>query len=281
MSHTSATQLLLVSNWNFQLLMFEVSFSFSCMRHKGISPKCLKWVITRPQYVLMRVKNIQLCKDMFYDWNYCDWIKLSTVEKNKLEMNFNPSFLSQISRPRTQMVYFHSGNYLNNSVSNQKYFSSKLLYFRLIVFIQKEFLPFRWQLTTDWVRLDFYHLVHANIQEIWQWKIKFLHWNGSMIILNVLAAIRIKSLLWAIVVVGTSTNFKFLKVKQYSIVKLPISGGVSIELLMISTQSKHLFQKAIMMSGSALDPWIPTRMEHSSIIYDLGNFMVMCCHRTL
>lgn len=81
--------------------------------------------------------------------------------------------------------------------------------------------------------------------------------------------------------VGSRTIFQFLKVKQYTIVKFPIPGGVSIELLMISTQSKHLFQKAIMMSGSALDPWIPTRMEHSSIVYNLGNFMVMYCHLTL
>lgn len=48
-------------------------------------------------------------------------------------------------------------------------------------------------------------------------------------------------------------------------------GGASSELLMISPMSKLLFQKAVMMSGSALNPWIPTRNEHSPIFYDLGN----------
>lgn len=41
---------------------------------------------------------------------------------------------------------------------------------------------------------------------------------------------------------------------------------------MISPQSKHLFQRAIIMSGSALNPLLPTRKEHSSILYELGNF---------
>lgn len=35
---------------------------------------------------------------------------------------------------------------------------------------------------------------------------------------------------------------------------------------MISPQSKHLFQKAILISGSALNPYLPTKSEHSAII---------------
>lgn len=51
------------------------------------------------------------------------------------------------------------------------------------------------------------------------------------------------------------------------------SGGVSVNLHMISPQSKHLFQKAVIMSGSALDPLLPTRDEHSSILYELGKLI--------
>lgn len=47
-------------------------------------------------------------------------------------------------------------------------------------------------------------------------------------------------------------------------------GGVSTQLHTISSQSKHLFQRAIMMSGTALSPHLPVG-DHSSILHDLGN----------
>lgn len=52
------------------------------------------------------------------------------------------------------------------------------------------------------------------------------------------------------------------------------SGASSVNLHMISPQTNNLFQKAIMMSGSALNPFLPRIQDHSSILYNLGNLNV-------
>lgn len=49
-------------------------------------------------------------------------------------------------------------------------------------------------------------------------------------------------------------------------------GGSAINLLMMSPQSRDLFQKGILMSGSALNPTLPRRHDHYSLLSRLGNF---------
>ncbi|XP_031622611.1 esterase B1-like [Contarinia nasturtii] len=48
------------------------------------------------------------------------------------------------------------------------------------------------------------------------------------------------------------------------------SGAASVNLHMISPTASHLFHKAIMMSGSALNPFLPRHQDHSSILYNLA-----------
>ncbi|XP_031623232.1 esterase B1-like [Contarinia nasturtii] len=48
------------------------------------------------------------------------------------------------------------------------------------------------------------------------------------------------------------------------------AGAASVQLHMVSPQSKHLFQRAILMSGSALNPFLPAKTEHSTIIKNLA-----------
>lgn len=42
---------------------------------------------------------------------------------------------------------------------------------------------------------------------------------------------------------------------------------------MISPKTKHLFHSAILMSGSALNPFLPRRHDHKSILYNLGKIL--------
>ncbi|XP_055302656.1 juvenile hormone esterase-like [Sitodiplosis mosellana] len=48
------------------------------------------------------------------------------------------------------------------------------------------------------------------------------------------------------------------------------SGASSVNLHMISPQTNNLFQRAIMMSGSALNPFLPRHQDHSSILHHLA-----------
>lgn len=47
-------------------------------------------------------------------------------------------------------------------------------------------------------------------------------------------------------------------------------GSASIHLHVMSPKSNKLFRKAIMMSGTALNPWLPRETDHLSIAYNLG-----------
>lgn len=49
-------------------------------------------------------------------------------------------------------------------------------------------------------------------------------------------------------------------------------GAVSVSLHLISPASDGLFQNAIMLSGSSLNPSIPRVKDHLTILYNLGEF---------
>lgn len=55
------------------------------------------------------------------------------------------------------------------------------------------------------------------------------------------------------------------------------TGASTVNLFMIPPQSQHLFRKAIVASGSALNPCIPRRQDHSSILYNLGEILSFEC----
>lgn len=70
----------------------------------------------------------------------------------------------------------------------------------------------------------------------------------------------------------------FILYHQLSLMFLEL-GGVSANLLMISPQSKHLFQRVVALSGAALVPWMPSQDEHSAILYDLGGTTFLESHK--
>lgn len=49
-----------------------------------------------------------------------------------------------------------------------------------------------------------------------------------------------------------------------------VLGAISVSLHMISPASKGLFENAIMLSGSALNPSIPRIKDHLTILYNLA-----------
>lgn len=48
------------------------------------------------------------------------------------------------------------------------------------------------------------------------------------------------------------------------------TGSVSVQLHMMSPLSKHLFQRAILLSGSALNPYLPAKDEHTAIMKNVA-----------
>lgn len=54
------------------------------------------------------------------------------------------------------------------------------------------------------------------------------------------------------------------------IVECFILGAISVSLHMISPASKGLFENAIMLSGSALNPSIPRVKDHLTLLYNLA-----------
>lgn len=53
-------------------------------------------------------------------------------------------------------------------------------------------------------------------------------------------------------------------------------GAICVSLHTMSKASKGLFQNAIMLSGSALNPMIPRSRDHLPLMYNLGTFH--CTH---
>lgn len=52
-----------------------------------------------------------------------------------------------------------------------------------------------------------------------------------------------------------------------------ISGALSVSLHMISPASDGLFENAIILSGSALNPSIPRVKDHLTILYNLAEYL--------
>lgn len=50
-------------------------------------------------------------------------------------------------------------------------------------------------------------------------------------------------------------------------------GAISVSLHLISPSSRGLFENAIMLSGSALNPSIPRIKDHLTILYNLAEYL--------
>lgn len=50
-------------------------------------------------------------------------------------------------------------------------------------------------------------------------------------------------------------------------------GAISVSLHLISPSSRGLFENAIMLSGSALNPSIPRVKDHLTILYNLAEYL--------
>lgn len=55
---------------------------------------------------------------------------------------------------------------------------------------------------------------------------------------------------------------------------LYVPGAICVSLHTMSKSSKGLFQNAVMLSGSALNPMIPRSRDHLPLLYSLGNRII-------
>lgn len=65
-------------------------------------------------------------------------------------------------------------------------------------------------------------------------------------------------------------QFPFDSLNNSCVCLLVLLGAISVSLHMISPASKGLFENAIMLSGSALNPSIPRVKDHLTILYNLA-----------